>query len=398
MEAGPCVAAILALLSFLLLIPVFCWHLGKQNIPVLTLVFWMMFSCLTTFINLVLWSAPDFYNKFSGKVYCDITNKLEIGSNIGRICAGATLALNLYMILKARNPLFLDEENRRRKNWLNFALCWINPIFTMATAYLVQTLRFLLIRYRGCTSLVSSSYPSVLIIFLWQILWSLMAVVFAILTLYQFYTTRRDVKNILRCTNCGLSFKRFARLVVFSVFCVVTLVPLTIYTVVITLKNFTLHFEWKEVHSWTSHIILGDIGFVAMYDKLIVVGVGFITFLIFGVGSEASALYFKWIRYLFNRKKETNDASAEIQSSQVMQQPQLSDLEFCTRLNDLESTSYSLSLSDGNDKNYEVQMDTAKKVSPTDITIISLGDREFYDSEILEGDKSPGDNLLTKLY
>lgn len=386
MEAGPIITAVFALLSFILLIPVFCWHFVRQNVPVISLLFWMMYGSLTTFINVLIWSGPDFDTKFNGEIYCDITNNLEYGSNVGRICAVATLALNLYIILKALNPLFLDEAYRKRKNWLNFALCWVTPIFTMATVYIIQTQRYVILRYRGCASAVSLSYPTVLIIFLWKLLWSAVSVVFAVLTLYKFYVTRRDVKNILKCTNCGLSFKRFARLVSVSVFCVMTLVPWTVYTVVISTEHFNAHFDWEAVHNWPPYILFTDFGFVAMYDKLIGIGVALITFLIFGVGSEASMVYFKWFLFLFKWRKSSstsydsgvenggdNGETDNDNHSHVMQQSQISDMVYCTRLDDLESNSFIFHEDNDDD---EVRDHDIKLKTPTDVTVVSLQDSE----------------------
>ena len=113
--------------------------------------------------------------------------------------------------------------------WISLAMCLITPIFIMCTNYIIQTSRYVIIKYRGCTVTYALSPVSIVLYSMWNIIWAAVAVVFSVLTLVTYFRKRKDVKDILRCTNSGLNLKRFARLLIFSVLIVIALVPVAVY-------------------------------------------------------------------------------------------------------------------------------------------------------------------------
>jgi pheromone a factor receptor len=77
----------------------------------------------------------------------------------------------------------------------------------MCTNYIIQTSRYVIIKYRGCTVTYALSPVSIVLYSMWNIIWAAVAVVFSVLTLVTYFRKRKDVKDILRCTNSGLNLK-----------------------------------------------------------------------------------------------------------------------------------------------------------------------------------------------
>ena len=99
----------------------------------------------------------------------------------------------------------------------------------MAVHYIVTGSRYAIVKYQGCSTIYSATYASLLLVSIWTVLWSIVALIFAVLTLITFFRKRKDVKDILLCTNSGLNIKRFARLLIFSFLIVFAMIPLSLY-------------------------------------------------------------------------------------------------------------------------------------------------------------------------
>lgn len=287
-----------SLFAFLLLLPAFIWHCRCKNTPAIFLIFWLLFLDLNSFICAIIWSNENFYENWDGKVYCDIALKLELGSSCGKIAAVSALALNLYMVLCAKNPIFMGAKSKR-KLFLDLAICLITPIFVMSTSYVVQASRYVVGRYRGCTNTFYYTYLSLIFYSIWNLIWAVVALVFAALTLIKYFTKKKDVNNILKCTNSGLNFRKFARLLIFSILIIIALVPLAVYNFASDAKYYRGPFIWKEIHtSYWGEIVYYDLGISTCYDRFIDIGLSFIAFIIFGLGSDALTMYKKILGHI----------------------------------------------------------------------------------------------------
>ncbi|KAK6198754.1 pheromone A receptor-domain-containing protein [Scheffersomyces amazonensis] len=283
--------ASLSFIAFVLLTPAFIWHCKNRNIPAICLIFWLQFVNYNRFVNLLIWSGEDFYTKWNGKVYCDITTKLEAGSSTGKIAAVAALAMNLYMVLDAKHPIFLDPKSWN-KRIIDLSICLITPIFIMATNFIIAGRRYVIVRFQGCTTAYVYSGATLGLFSVWTVVWSFFAVLFAGLTIYKYFAIRKDVADILRCTNSGLNLRRFARLLIFSLIVILGVAPVAIYYFVLDAQVYRGPFNWSAIHNelW-GNIEYFDFGFVLLYDNFINMGLSVIAFLIFGLGSDAVQMY-----------------------------------------------------------------------------------------------------------
>ena len=291
-----------SIISFTILVPPFIWHIKSCNIPAAVLTFWLLFSTLDGFITQFLWSGEDFGTGYDGKGYCDVVSKLKIGASPGKLCAITALSMQLFFILKVNNSLFMNNKSTK-KMVFDLIICLFTPIFVMATNYAVQTSRFIIIKYEGCATVLDDSTATLLLMSIWNLIWAIIALVFAISTITIFLLRRRDVKNILKCTNSGLSFRRFARLLIFSTLIILVLAPLATYYFSDDAKKFHGKYNFDRVHgpNWEL-IFFYDAGTGFLYDKWIDIGLSFINFLLFGLGSDALDMYkIILIKLKFNR-------------------------------------------------------------------------------------------------
>lgn len=281
----------LSFIAFVLLIPPFIWHCRCKNVPAICLMFWLLFLNLTGFINACIWSRADFDEAWDGKGYCDIMVKLEAGSSSGMIGAISALALNLFMVLWAKYPRFMNNGSRLQL-YISLGMCVATPVFIMATNYIIQTSRYVIIRYRGCTVTYAPSIITVVLYSMWSLIWSAVAVVFSLLTLIMYFRKRKDVNDILRCTNSGLNLRRFARLLIFSFLVVLVMVPVSIYYFASDFEVFRGKLDWATTHGeYWGHIFFADFGIEPVYDKWVNIALAFVAFILFGLGSDALLMY-----------------------------------------------------------------------------------------------------------
>lgn len=307
--------AALSFISFVLLIPAMSWHCKCKNIPAASLIFWLMFDNLTNFINACIWSGDNFYEVYDGKGYCDVTLKLLSGSSSGKVACISALTMNLYFVLAAKNIALIDNKSKK-KLAANIVICWFLPIFVMCTNYLIQVVRYSIFRYKGCANIYVDSVATIMLYSIWPFLWSIVGLIFACLTTFQYFKFRKDVKDILRCTNTGLDIKRFARLLIFSFLVICACFPLATIYFVRDLKNELQPYSFAEIHSEDWGVItFWDFDREGAYTTWITVALSVVTFLLFGIGSDAIEMYKRFFAKLgFNQfsKSLTNNQTFQL--------------------------------------------------------------------------------------
>lgn len=282
-------------LAICLLVPPLAWHSQTKNIPAIILIVWLLIMNLTCIVNAAIWSDVDFMNRWDGKGWCDIVIKLQVGANIGISCAVTNIVYNLHSILKA-NSVLLDSDS-----WVkilkDLTISLLTPIIVMALSYLLQVFRYGIARYNGCQNLLSPTWVTTVLYTMWMLIWSFIGAVYATLVLYVFYRKRKDVRDILHCTNSGLDLKRFARLLIFCFVIILVMFPFSLYSFVQDLEQVGGKYSFKGTHSevfWNT-IIKFDAG-KPVYNIWLYVLMSYIVFLIFGLGTDALNMYARAMR------------------------------------------------------------------------------------------------------
>ncbi|CAB4255925.1 Ste3p [Maudiozyma barnettii] len=288
---GLCSVALVSLL------PPLAWHSHSRNIPAIILITWLLIMNITCIVNAAVWSDVDFMNRWDGKGWCDIVIKLQVGANIGISCAVTNITYNLHQILKAENALL--ESNSIKKICVDLLISLLTPIAVMGFSYLLQVFRFGIARYNGCQNLLSPTWVTTVLYTMWMLIWSLIGTVYACLVLYVFYKKRKDVRDILHCTNSGLNLTRFARLLTFCFIIILVMFPFSIFTFVQDLRQVSGTYNFKSTHSdsFWGVIIKFDPG-KPVYSVWLYVLMSYVVFFIFGLGTDALNMYSRLLRFI----------------------------------------------------------------------------------------------------
>lgn len=287
---GKALAAISSL-SLILLFPPLIFHVKKRNIPTICLLTFLCLESINSLIGASVWSGDDFYTKWDGKGYCDVFQKIKAGSSTGKIAAVAALSLDIYMILRAKNHKYLVRGSKV-KIAVELSICLVPPAFCMVTNYIIQTSRFVIVRYVGCYGFYSGSILTLFLVSFWNLLWAVFAVVLVLLTLFTYSQRRRDVKDLLQCTDSGLNMRRFVRILIFIALVITILVPMVVYYFVRDAEFYHGPYSWKFTNQYFNYAIEF---YSASPDITVSVwlnfGICIISFLLFGLGEDAIKMY-----------------------------------------------------------------------------------------------------------
>ncbi|GEQ68708.1 hypothetical protein JCM33374_g2376 [Metschnikowia sp. JCM 33374] len=287
------VLAAFSFIALVILVPPLCYHLQNRNIPAASLIVWFCIQNLITFINAIIWSGENYDQGYDGKIYCDITVRILSGAAVGQLCATACIIFNLFMIIAAKNQGYLSRDSKT-KVFVNVVMCWANPILLMGLTVLAQTHRYDVARYYGCISPWSYTLGSVMLVSLWNVVWIAVACVFAILTIVELARKRKDVKDILRCTNSGLNMRKFSRLIILSFLIILVFSPVTLTSLSSDIKTaLSMTPDARKAYAgirW-SDIYAYDLGMKNLSAKILPIILSFITFFLFGLGTEALKMY-----------------------------------------------------------------------------------------------------------
>lgn len=282
---------VFSILAFIVLIPPSIYHCINKNIPAISLMIWFSYINLVGIINAIIWSGYNYDAVTQAPVYCDITVRITSGANLGLLCATTCLIFNLYMVISARSYKFLNTESSTKKV-VNILMCWLNPIIVMGVSILAQSGRYTIVRYRGCIAIYSYGIMSIVLSSLWNVLWVLAAFIFASLTIFEYVRKRRDLNDLLKCSNSGLNTKKFSRLIIFSLIIIVVLSPVVLIGFYNDLANSTRYKETLHINDpgWNSTFYING-GTKPIVQRIIEIVLSFCAFFLFGLGSEALNMY-----------------------------------------------------------------------------------------------------------
>ncbi len=230
--------------------------------------------------------------------------KLYIG--IGVAISGATTSIfrQLAIVLNT-DKAFIIASKRQKYAGLAFeiGLCLVLPAYAMAVHYVVQPTRYYLIAVSGCVPSFHTSWVSYVLIFVWPVVVCLVGAGYCFLAMYRLIRYRRSISSILS-NSSTITKSRYFRLFGLATGLLLVYFPLAIFTLFDTATYIQGHFSWSNVHKpgWSRRIQFLDEAtekrFYRPIDRWCAVGTGFILFLLFGLGHEATTMYKSWLRKL----------------------------------------------------------------------------------------------------
>lgn len=121
------------------------------------------------------------------------------------------------------------------------------------------------------------------------------------LVVYRLHRYRNQFGDILQASNSNLNKSRFMRLFILSFIVLLAILPVQTYVVY---KNIELSLPWHS-YSWNvahgphwNKILKIPSGGEAFFDRWFPVAAGFMLFILFGCGRDASRMYGSYLRLL----------------------------------------------------------------------------------------------------
>ena len=183
-QAGPSAQGIsysvLTLLTTLLSLPPFFWHIKHRNLAASSLVFWIILTNLLYFVNSLIWPSDNLQAWWRGYGLCDIEVKLQVAAAVGIPAALVCVLRNLARVLDTdRTVLQPTPAQRRRLLAIDLLLCFGAPIYVIIVHYVVQSLRYYIFAISGCVAAFDNSWASIVLIQMWSPVFSVVAVYYS---------------------------------------------------------------------------------------------------------------------------------------------------------------------------------------------------------------------------
>lgn len=303
----------LALITLILDIPPLVWHIRNHNLAASSLVFWIGINNLFNFINPIIWPTDDLSKWFQGYGLCDIEVKIIPASYIGVIGSLLGIMRNLAQVLDTRNTTLGPSQARKtRQRAINIFLCFGFPCIIMLFHYIVQARRYSIVTVMGCYTTYHLSWMSIVLIFMWPLLLSLIVVYYcsksdfacstylqltmSVLLVYRMRKYREEFSSVLSSSSSNLTKNRFMRLFIISATLIIVLIPTQTYILLEFARQIDVPWSWSSAHGphW-GDITLMPLGGVVGPEYWIQIVAGLLIFAFFGTGQDAQEQYRQWL-------------------------------------------------------------------------------------------------------
>lgn len=164
-------AAVLPLLAFpswIICLPPLVWQFRQGNIAAGSLILWCSLINFFNSINPLIWPRDNIGEWWSGAGWCDIHVRIQVGAIVGTTASTAMIVRKLARVMDTNSMTVSTSKNSRiKEQYLEVAWCWGYPLVLVIVYYIVQPVRYLIYSIQGCLSAYDSSWPSVVLSFMW---------------------------------------------------------------------------------------------------------------------------------------------------------------------------------------------------------------------------------------
>ncbi len=288
----------LAGLSVVLCLPPLVTHVESRNVAAAALVFWITLINLFNFINPLIWPTDELDTRWSGVGLCDVEVKLSLASSTAIPGALICIFRQLAMILDTDNTTLVPSRGQRRRRLaFEVVFCIVCPMYMVVAHFIVQPFRYYLFAVSGCVPSFNSSWPGILLMFIPPLLLCAVAAGYCGLVVVRLLKYRQQFSTILASSHSKLNKTRFLRLFILSTTLIVIFLPIAIYIFTRNLGYPRTTFSWSQVHGpeWSKLIVRVPTQGTVNFDRWLNVGIGYMAFLFFGFGSDATQMYRSWL-------------------------------------------------------------------------------------------------------
>ena len=279
-------------ICFILNLPPSIWHIMNKNIPALTLLIYVEILMMDGFVSAIFWGGPDYVNAWNGKVWCDIMVRIQLAASVGISSSISCVSFNLLMIFLTNRMTTFWFGNKWVKPCCEVFFSIVFPFIISGVAYLAQSFRYLISRYSGCSPPLVTDSISVVTFYLWIFVWNFISMAISLATLILFFKKRRAAKDILVCTNSGLSVKRFIRLLTYCILVVCSSIVFSavLGSILVIKKGVFYEKEIAQRRKWGTYIVASR-NSESDINTWVLITISFVSFFLFGVGEDAAKMY-----------------------------------------------------------------------------------------------------------
>jgi len=301
--------------SWILCLPPLFWHFRQGNIAAGSLILWV---CLINFfnsINPLIWPRDNLTDWWNGNIWCDINVRIQVGAIVGTTASTAMIVRKLAKVMDTSTMTVSTSRNSKIKEQaLEIAWCWLYPLVLIIMYYVVQPVRYLIYSIQGCLTAYDTSWPSIVLSFMWAPITTLVAACYAGKSLiplssslheqmlmktavlsYRLYRYRLEFARLVAARNTTKS--RFIRLFIICIIVILVYVPYTVWLLVVLIRAIRGQepYSWSRVHNpATFNTIMKTPAFGRVpIDKWGQVATGYVLFFVFGTGADAWSTYKK---------------------------------------------------------------------------------------------------------
>lgn len=164
-------AVILPMLAFpawILCVPPMIWHFRQGNIAAGSAIFWIAANNIFNTINPLIWPRDNITEWWDGDIWCDIAIRIQVGTLVGLAASTALVVRKLAKVMDTRNITVSASRNSRAREKIWEAVwCWGYPLLMIILFYIVQPIRYIIFGIIGCVSAYDTSWPSIVLSFMW---------------------------------------------------------------------------------------------------------------------------------------------------------------------------------------------------------------------------------------
>ncbi|KZV72299.1 STE3-domain-containing protein [Peniophora sp. CONT] len=287
------------------------WHWRARNIPTLSIMGWLLVTNLIYGVNVIVWSG----NVLDPiPIWCDITNRIRIGSQLA-IPASIMCVCRALEAIAANRVVHIDRKTRQRWMIFDFVMCFILPLVFMALQYIVAGHRYDIIEELGCQPYTYQSIAGIFIVYFPPLLCSIVAMVLAAMAFYHFFRHRINFTAHLQAANPALTARRYFRLMGMALVVIFWNTSLNAVNMVVNVSTgLRPWISWENVHSDWLRVDLYPLALLppqfvtSLYVYWFAIPISsYIVFIFFGLGEEAQKEYkrvWAWFRRVVLRRRD----------------------------------------------------------------------------------------------
>ncbi|KAJ4379178.1 a-factor receptor [Didymella sp. IMI 355093] len=278
--------------SWLLCIAPLIWHVSQRNVAAGSLVLWIILTNISLGINPLIWGHDNITEWWDGVIWCDINVRIQVGAQVALGASVAMILRRLAKVMDTRNiTVSLSRSSKLRGQLIEAGWCWAYPLIIILLYIPVQSARYNIWGIEGCISAYRPNLRSLLLTVIWMPVTMMAVSYYAVLLLVRLYRYRREFSRLMTARNTTRS--RFLRLFLMCLVFLVVVVPYSLYPFWYYCNEMVLRggdYEYSP-----GLIFTFPSGGEIHIDKWGQIAMGYVTFLLFGTGTDAHNTYKKML-------------------------------------------------------------------------------------------------------